>query len=244
MSMFNSVIQSLSEMTIKENSINVPTTTSNNVMEELLEMVENLPLLNERECKFPVQAVPIINTNNYGYLIELADNSLKVMDLIAKRQIKLNEEKTKFDKTNKKYKRNIILAVIFFIYLLCVISGLLSAIQKKTLSGSEGTVISLVLCGIEALLIIYAVRLSKKKNKLVKENEENNKSIKQEIYELQCDKSLDWLPVNYREPIPFDCIYRYLLDKRANNLQEALNLFETELHQARMEQIAAQNSYR
>ena len=178
------------------------------------------------------------------HLIELADNSLKVMDLIAKRQIKLNEEKTKFDKTNKKYKRNIILAVIFFIYLLCVISGLLSAIQKKTLSGSEGTVISLVLCGIEALLIIYAVRLSKKKNKLVKENEENNKSIKQEIYELQCDKSLDWLPVNYREPIPFDCIYRYLLDKRANNLQEALNLFETELHQARMEQIAVQNSYR
>lgn len=75
MGMFNSVIQSLSEMTIKENSINVPTTTSNNVMDELLEMVENMPLLNERECIFPIQAVPIINSNNYGYLIELADIS-------------------------------------------------------------------------------------------------------------------------------------------------------------------------
>lgn len=179
-----------------------------------------------------------------NHLIELADNSLKVMDLIAKRQIKLNEEKAKFDKTNKKYKSNIILAVIFIIGLLCAISEVLSAVQKKMLSGSEGTIVSLVICGIEALLIIYAIRLSKKRNKLVEENEENNKVIKQEIYELQCDKSLEWLPANYRAPIPFDYIYRYLLDKRANNLQEALNLFETELHQARMEHIAASNNYR
>lgn len=177
-------------------------------------------------------------------LIEAADNSLKVMDMIAKKQIKLNEDKAKFDKSNKKYRNNIVIALIFFFGILCAVPESLSAVQKKTLTGAEGTIISLILCGIGALLIFYAVRVSKKKTKLNKENDENNKVINQEIYELQCDKSLDWLPVNYREPIPFDCIYRYLLDKRANNLQEALNLFETELHQARMEQIAVQNSYR
>ena len=47
--------------------------------------------------------------------------------------------------------------------------------------------------------------------------------------------SLAWLPPMYRNSLAYEKIKEYTVNKRANSLKEALNLFETEMHQARLE---------
>lgn len=52
---------------------------------------------------------------------------------------------------------------------------------------------------------------------------------------LRNDPVLFWLPPLYRHSVAYNCIASYVINMRANTLQEALNLYETERHQARVE---------
>ena len=51
--------------------------------------------------------------------------------------------------------------------------------------------------------------------------------------------ALSWLPPKYRNTIYINKIIEYLANMRAKTLQEAVNLLETEIHQATMENLAA-----
>lgn len=53
------------------------------------------------------------------------------------------------------------------------------------------------------------------------------------------DPSLSWLPPAYRDSFSWEKIGEYIVNLRANTLQEAINLLETEQHQARLEFMAA-----
>ena len=56
---------------------------------------------------------------------------------------------------------------------------------------------------------------------------------------MKNDSTLNWLPFNYRDSFSYKYIAQYIHNGRAYNLKEAINLLETEQHQARMELLAA-----
>ncbi|MBD5130806.1 MAG: hypothetical protein HDT43_12925 [Ruminococcaceae bacterium] len=88
-----------------------------------------------------------------------------------------------------------------------------------------------------AAVIGVSVLMKVKFKKCVKINEEL--SAKHEA--LMSDPSLAWLPPDYRNSTAWEKIAGYLTNMRADTLQDALNLFETEAHQERMESLAAMN---
>ena len=57
--------------------------------------------------------------------------------------------------------------------------------------------------------------------------------------ELSSDPLMSWLPSDYRNSSDAFKVIEYLSNMRAKTLQEALNLLETEKHQATLETIAA-----
>lgn len=59
---------------------------------------------------------------------------------------------------------------------------------------------------------------------------------------LCADPAISWLPNDYRNSTCARKILEYLANMRATTLQEAINLLETERHQATMEAIAAINA--
>lgn len=67
-----------------------------------------------------------------------------------------------------------------------------------------------------------------------------NKANKQ-LEILRNDPVLFWLPPLYRHSNAFNYIAEYVVNMRANTLQEALNLYETEQHQARVELYSLMN---
>ncbi|MBQ7834830.1 MAG: hypothetical protein IJ385_03515 [Ruminiclostridium sp.] len=62
--------------------------------------------------------------------------------------------------------------------------------------------------------------------------------LNETLVKAKSDPSLSWLPMAYRDSVSFQFIASYIQNMRANNLQEAINLFETEKHQARLEENA------
>ena len=60
-----------------------------------------------------------------------------------------------------------------------------------------------------------------------------------QLADAQSDAVLNWLPMAYRDSISYQYIASYIQNQRANNLQEAINLFETEKHRANLEFLAA-----
>ena len=63
-----------------------------------------------------------------------------------------------------------------------------------------------------------------------------------EAARLKADSSLSWLPLAYRDTTAFQYISSYIANMRANSLQEAINLYETEKHQARVELYTLMNN--
>ncbi len=60
-----------------------------------------------------------------------------------------------------------------------------------------------------------------------------------ELETLKSDAVLSWLPYDYRDSTSFAYLFSYMNNMRASTLKEAINLYETEKHQARLELISA-----
>ena len=74
MAIFNSALQTLSEMAIMESE--VPEKASPDITDELKAQLASYPYLNESECKFRVEMVPVKESKRLGkYLIEAEDLS-------------------------------------------------------------------------------------------------------------------------------------------------------------------------
>lgn len=86
-----------------------------------------------------------------------------------------------------------------------------------------------------AAIIGYSVLMNMQFKKCVKTNGE----LSAEHERLMADPCLAWLPTDYRNSTAWEKIAGYLINMRANTLQEAINLYETEAHQERLESIAA-----
>lgn len=76
MSIFSTAIKTLSDIAIQESSVELPTETKSNLVEEVQEMLDDLPSLNENEMVFDVRAVPVVANSRFNkYLIEMEDIS-------------------------------------------------------------------------------------------------------------------------------------------------------------------------
>ena len=76
MSIFNTAIQTLSEVAIQESGVKQPQTADNTLLEDFGEMLDNMPSLTEEEMRFDVRMVPVKESRKYDkYLIEMEDLS-------------------------------------------------------------------------------------------------------------------------------------------------------------------------
>ncbi len=82
--------------------------------------------------------------------------------------------------------------------------------------------------------IIVPVLFKKKSNNIKRELQE----LENELANLKSDNSLSWLPYSYRDSKSYNCIASYVLNLRATSLKDAINLYETEKHQSRVEMLS------
>lgn len=76
MSLFNSMIQTLSNMAIQEAGVDIPQVANQSICEDVVQALRNLPLLNEEESRWGVDMVVVKTSNRLGrYLIEAEDLS-------------------------------------------------------------------------------------------------------------------------------------------------------------------------
>lgn len=80
MGLFDSTIQTLSNMALNESGFEVPQVAAPAIVDEFKAMLEMMPALNEEEMKFPDYAVPVRESKRLGkYLIEMEDISRFMM---------------------------------------------------------------------------------------------------------------------------------------------------------------------
>ena len=82
--------------------------------------------------------------------------------------------------------------------------------------------------------IIVPILFKKKSNNIKRELQE----LENELANLKSDNSLSWLPYSYRDSKSYNCIASYILNLRATSLKDAINLYETEKHQSRVEMLS------
>lgn len=76
MSIFNTAIQTLSNVAIQEAGITLPDVTTTNVAEEMIAKLDGMDYLTEDEMRFTVEMVPVRENRRLGkYLIEMEDLS-------------------------------------------------------------------------------------------------------------------------------------------------------------------------
>lgn len=98
------------------------------------------------------------------------------------------------------------------------------------------------------IICVYALESSGYKNKTKKLNEEIARLQKEiAIMEPRLEKVFDILaerivvvPENYRYLMAVECMYAYFVNRRADSLKEAINLYEEELYRMRQEQRSEQ----
>ena len=76
MSLFKSAIQTLSEMAINESGLTLPETADRTLLEDVAQMLTNMPALNEQEMRFTPDMVVVRQSDRLGrLLIEMEDLS-------------------------------------------------------------------------------------------------------------------------------------------------------------------------
>lgn len=159
--------------------------------------------------------------NEREQLLSNIDNGSETMVAISDKEVECLTLEKKIEKLKPLCGLKGIFAYVLFAFAFCAIA-----------IPTQPTLSFFVLIGFSILCVAIA---KNKQKSLYKQIDK----INEEIAVLQNDSSLSWLPVKYRRTIPYNHIAEYVADMRANNLQEALNLYEAELHQARLEVYAA-----
>lgn len=111
--------------------------------------------------------------------------------------------------------------------------GSLPLLQLGNVKSFAGFIVLLIF----ALPIILFILHRKKKKARMSQYFKNA----QEIEALKLNVALVWLPESYRHPYCYYNIAEYISNGRADNLKEALNLLETQMHQERLEAAALAN---
>jgi hypothetical protein len=166
-------------------------------------------------------------------VLAVMDNSFSVMTSIKQKENEIEEMEAMIEEAQLKGRKRYIVFAVFIGSLAPVI---FEPIFKALGGDAIGGILALATwVGVVALFVM-------RRNKFKKQEAEctqNKQSYETTLQSLKNDETLSWLPYDYRDSTSFTYLYTYLTNMRANSLKEAINLYETEKHQARLELISA-----
>lgn len=110
-----------------------------------------------------------------------------------------------------------------------VLGCLIDMIEHRRAPGSD--IVGLIICIVVTGLCVMSIKNHNKRKARMP-------VVLNELTALCGDPAISWLPPDYRNSVYARKIIEYLVNMRAKTLQEAINLLETEKHQATMEAIA------
>lgn len=121
--------------------------------------------------------------------------------------------------------------------------GQLTQLELKASNSSRNKMILIgflltAFMGLGLILIVYAFIRQNKSKQTAADYKQQVQAKQREVETLKNDAALAWLPYNYRDSTFFAMMYGYVTNMRANTLSEAINLLETEMHQARVELLS------
>lgn len=80
MAILSSALNTLSELAILESNVEIPTETSSDICQEIVDELSQMPYLTEEEMRFDIDMIPIRASRRFGrYLIEMEDLSRFMM---------------------------------------------------------------------------------------------------------------------------------------------------------------------
>ena len=165
------------------------------------------------------------NSNEREAVIAQATNCLPVMTSMKENEDKIEGLEEEIEKYEKKGK----ISYAIFIYIICLfIVGMILIKAPNFIQW-----LAIIAC------VPIPVMYRKKKLNKAAELKAQKQDCENQISVLKQDATLSWLPYDYRDATSFAMILSYLENMRANTLREAINLLETEKHQARVELMAA-----
>ena len=162
--------------------------------------------------------------NDKDALIAQMENSMQVMAAIKEKEDAIEATEEPIAKLEKKAKKGRV--VVFSVV------GLI--IGSSFSSDSVFLALVFMVAFIGGSILAYKART--KNLSALKEQRNNDERT---LETLKNDAVLQWLPYDYRDSTAFAYIYQYIVNLRADNLREAINLYENEKHQARLELISA-----
>lgn len=165
------------------------------------------------------------------FLMEQIANSQSLMNEIEKQENLVTYLSNKQESYHKRGLVNVknVLLIAVWISLANIIAG---TIFQKNPSAIVIALVEIFIVGLPIALVVLF------KNKAKSTQREVNKEC-ETLANMKNDSTLNWLPFNYRDSFSYKFIAQYIHNGRAYNLKEAINLLETEQHQARMELLAA-----
>ncbi len=134
--------------------------------------------------------------------------------------------------SDKRRKARGVGSFILFYIVGAVLGGLLMMVLSNIPFFAYGPMSGLIAFSMFILPILVPILARIMRSKQC-ENEINKLNAQLTTYKN--DPVLYWLPAAYRDSFSFTQIASYIQNMRANNIQEAINLLETEKHQARLE---------
>ncbi len=133
-----------------------------------------------------------------------------------------------------------ILLHIFVVPVVClIIAFIIGGIQD---SGSAFGNAFLILWILSVAFTIFIFVMSKRNKVNTKQNLANQRDNAYDKYQERLKKyynKLTFLPPDYRYLDAVESFYRYVNNSRANDIQQAMNLYEEEMHRLRMENSQA-----
>lgn len=138
------------------------------------------------------------------------------------------------DKEAKFKKRKILVWVGVILCPLLALGALIDLASNTSLiaAGRQMNIIGIVISLVLTAVCVLAILLHNKRKARIP-------VVLSKHSTLCADPLMSWLPPDYRNSTYAYKIIEYLTNMRAKTLQEALNLLETEKHQAAMETLAA-----
>lgn len=166
-------------------------------------------------------------------VLAVMDDSFSVMTSIKQKENEILEMEALIEEGEyKARKRYIVLAIFLGSLVPVTFAPIFRAIGGESIGGL------LAMAAWIGVVVLFIMR-RKKYLKQVDESTKNKQTYEATLQSLKNDPILSWLPYDYRDSTSFTYLYTYLTNLRANSLKEAINLYETEKHQERLELISA-----
>lgn len=143
------------------------------------------------------------------------------------------------DEEKKAKKLSGILFTYLYVLLGMILCGIAALLFALILPDSLDTLVELLVI---AGTIVFTVIMRKRGKQKQEEAQKKIDEEKQHFISIANKPELSFIPPDYRHTLCIVRLYNYFVNGRVNTMQEAVNLYETEAHQERMEEAAKYGS--